>query len=714
MIKKLVLSLLQLVLVITLAQNALAASSLTVPHRPDEVQAANLKAYWKLDEASGTRADSSGNGNTLTDNNTVAAAAEDYWKTGENSADFEASNSEYLSRTDAAQVGLELNGTSFTVSAWVKPESFGLQNAIISKNPASNDGYLVYLPAGDTRVNVYLNGSLYQSATNAVTTGRWNHVCVVRDIANNRLMIYVNGNLFPTAAAASYFTATDVIAGNSEPVQVGRYGTSSSYFDGYMKDVAVWNVALTPLEVKSLALGINSTTYHYRPTALTTQPSSFWKFNEASNAAGAVSRADTSGSNTLTDNNTVVSGGGYFEGLGADFERDNSEYLSAGDIYDLNASSFSMSAWIKIESSAADLNIISKWNPSTGWMWRITNSLQGIQFWFDNSAQGSSTNYTFKTGTWYHIAVVFDDTANTLKHYVDGVVVQTVSSVTSNPSNTANNFNVGRRSDGSDYFDGIITDAAVWSTYAMTDAEVKSLASGLPVQQSGFVSYYKLNETSGNRADSYGTNTLTDNNSTGFSTGQVSNAADFESTNSNYLSITSPPTDLKMQTDFSVVFWTKPESVTSNEMYIVYNGGGFGNGFAFIVTDASGGTMSMYRDTAYAVSYTEGTLDDTSWKHIVGEWDGASYKLFLNSFQGNSNAGATPPTSVTTDFNIGRAGTNGRYIDGLLDEILIAKRYFREEEIKTIYNKGLNGKELTSSEANAVVARRRILTLMSN
>ena len=38
----------------------------------------NLEAYYSLEEASGTRADASGNGNTLTDNNTVTAGYGDY------------------------------------------------------------------------------------------------------------------------------------------------------------------------------------------------------------------------------------------------------------------------------------------------------------------------------------------------------------------------------------------------------------------------------------------------------------------------------------------------------------------------------------------------------------------------------------------------------------------------------------------------------------
>jgi hypothetical protein len=52
------------------------------------------------------------------------------------------------------------------------------------------------------------------------------------------------------------------------------------------------------------------------------------------------------------------------------------------------------------------------------------------------------------------------------------------------------------------------------------------------------VSYWKLDETSGNRADSVGSNTLTDNNTVGSATGKIGNCADFDRSNVEYLYLT--------------------------------------------------------------------------------------------------------------------------------------------------------------------------------
>jgi len=81
---------------------------------------ANLRGLWLMEETSGSRADASGEGNTLTDNNTVDSSADS--QEGSRSADFESTNSEYLSIADASQSNLDITG-DMTVAAWIKAET---------------------------------------------------------------------------------------------------------------------------------------------------------------------------------------------------------------------------------------------------------------------------------------------------------------------------------------------------------------------------------------------------------------------------------------------------------------------------------------------------------------------------------------------------------------------------------------------------------------
>ena len=50
------------------------------------------------------------------------------------------------------------------------------------------------------------------------------------------------------------------------------------------------------------------------------------------------------------------------------------------------------------------------------------------------------------------------------------------------------------------------------------------------------VSYWKLDESSGNAADSVGSNTLTNTNTVTYSAGKINNGADFERDSAQYFS----------------------------------------------------------------------------------------------------------------------------------------------------------------------------------
>lgn len=212
--------------------------------RPSNITS-GLQGYWKLDEASGSRVDSSVNGYNLTDNNTVASVAFDYWKTGENSADFESGNSESLSV--ASPTNLNITST-YTVSAWLRQETKTGDRMIVGKF-VPNTGYYVSITSG-VEVHIHHNSTDYQISGLTFDLGKWYHLVVVYDDTNDLFSVYQNGNLVGVIAATVNPTS------NSNTFEVGARGDGLDFFDGLLKDVAIWNVALTPLQIKSLALGV--------------------------------------------------------------------------------------------------------------------------------------------------------------------------------------------------------------------------------------------------------------------------------------------------------------------------------------------------------------------------------------------------------------------------------------------------------------------------
>jgi len=210
-----------------------------------------LVAYWAFDETSGVRNDSTPNNNDLTDNNTVSYA------TGiiSNGADFERSNSEYLSITDASQTGLDLTN-DFSVSMWINPESLssGIENNLVGKYAnASNQRSYTFSYYPNTTIFRMYNSSNGINVSNAdisysLSTGTWYHVVGVYDASAGSIQVYVNGSSVSTATGLN-----TSIYNSSAPFHVGYIADlGTSYWDGIIDELSIWNTTLSGSDITSL------------------------------------------------------------------------------------------------------------------------------------------------------------------------------------------------------------------------------------------------------------------------------------------------------------------------------------------------------------------------------------------------------------------------------------------------------------------------------
>jgi len=217
-----------------------------------------LISYWRMDESSPgtnavTRVDSF-SGYNLTDNSPFAAST-----TGiiTNAVDLELSNSEYLSKTDNADLSLGTN-VPFSVVAWVNMESKVASGSI--SVIASKDGNT----SGTREWNLFYNGTADRfsflvgrtgsATTDSVTstnlgspsTGTNYMVVGTFEPSANTLRIYVNTNAVDTFGAKTIDPPD-----SSQAVQVGRYGTTS-YWDGGVDEVSVWKTVLSSANISNL------------------------------------------------------------------------------------------------------------------------------------------------------------------------------------------------------------------------------------------------------------------------------------------------------------------------------------------------------------------------------------------------------------------------------------------------------------------------------
>lgn len=215
----------------------------------------NLVAWWRLDEASGSRADSSGNGFTLTDNNTVGSAT---GLVSALAADFIPANSESLSTANATVNGTIVSATSWTLALWIYPEYDGVNRlAPVGNLDGAFSGILMLQKTTPTDGNrraswqVWHNGGgvvgVEPPADAAVNT--WSFVVLKWDTATGKLYARTN------ATTTSGTTWTDTLSANAI-LYLGRRGSSLSgigdYWDGRIGPVGLWSRALTGAELDTL------------------------------------------------------------------------------------------------------------------------------------------------------------------------------------------------------------------------------------------------------------------------------------------------------------------------------------------------------------------------------------------------------------------------------------------------------------------------------
>jgi hypothetical protein len=587
-----------------------------------------------------------------------------------------------------------------TIATWWKCANYDGRKFLAGKGNADYDattGYAWGISA--TTADLYLNVSNVQyTGLYTVPANKWVHLAVVFDTTNNLVNAYVDGNLVKSSAA------TAEISTNTDDFTIGKMSTQGQYDTGSRFDTAIWNTALTPLQIKSLALGVDLSSYAYRPSNVSTQPTHWWKLNEVSG-----NRADSVSTNplTLTDNNTVLSSGGYVEGVGAKFVAANSEYFTVPDSADFNFGSSDFTIRIRVQHTDASAT-------TQGGYFCQSLSNNFFNFYAVSgvlSAYGQNVGtpiinayctFVPVVGVWYDIVLV--RRSNDVEMWIDGVSQSmTVTTPFGTIPDIAADPQIGHDLWNGYYSSGVFEDLAIWKGYALSSAEIKSLACALPIQRQGIVSYWDMNGADGaGETDRIGANNLTHvaaSGTIGSVTGMVGNARDFEDSaaeNQSLKILDGSQTGLELTTEQFLCGWVKLESDGANRFTIYKDGaagsrgyqlGYYTSGTTFRYTLSDDGTNLITSDTTFAPS-------TGVWYFLAGNFDMANMAVWVDAIQYDLTAKTTGVVDSTNDFFICPAN-----MDGVVDEYLACKRYFRPEEIKAVYLKGLNGKEATSSES---------------
>lgn len=206
------------------------------------------------------------------------------------------------------------------------------------------------------------------------------------------------------------------------------------------------------------------------------------------------------------------------------------------------------------------------------------------------------------------------------------------------------------------------------------------------------ISYWKLDEASGARADSHGSNNLTDNNTVGSAAGIINNCADFISTNSEFLSHASNASlEMSGNTDFSISGWVKITTIQSQSLITKDDDAANSRDYTFDYLGAGGLRFYIKGGSTYICDSVSITID--TWHFIVAWYDSSNGQLHLridDTTTYNSVTGATGTDASAAQFRIGAREYLGfeDYSDALIDEVGIWKRVLSSQEITDLYNSG--------------------------
>ena len=262
-----------------------------------------------------------------------------------------------------ASVG-QLN--NYTFSAWFNTGSLGVIQCLYSYNNPSTPRSFIFLNSGGTNnIRVYSQNTNYYSSNNIYVANQWYHIAYTKS-STNGITVYLNNNVIINDSSA---TSND-IATTAGDNRLGGYKTSSpsSYFDGSIDQVRIFNTALSASDITTLARG-----------------------------AGTAYNGTWNGTEQYTP--------GRF-GQAAKFTNDSTSWI---DLLNTSTSVFSCSVWVKLDELGTTAqyiigNSIEPSHPNDknfNLYYRGDYNLN--QFSFQSSEGYVGFGPTIQANQWYHV-----------------------------------------------------------------------------------------------------------------------------------------------------------------------------------------------------------------------------------------------------------------------------------------------------------------------
>lgn len=351
---------------------------------------------------------------------------------GKGSTEFDGAN-DYITVADTSSLDIT---DAITVCAWVKPGVTASWKGLVGKSgevtgaSSASDVWDLYVAASNA-VRFQVTNTDTATSTTTMSIGKWYFITGTYDGAN--VKIYVNGVLESTNAR------TAAIPTNNYPLLIGMYYNTANKFTGSMKNVAIWNRALSATEIQNIMYK----SYSDLSSTLTSGLVSWWSLEKddvftdlkgSNNGTGtSLDASDITdslygGATPLiprgVDNAPTVQADAI--GTGYAVLNGSSDYISFGANFTGTTLSgnYSITAWIKPGAYSYETLFGSggAGQDKNDYIQFINTTTMRV---LQDSTAGSATlthGHTFTTDEWQHFAFTRDaDNSNTIKVYRNGI-----------------------------------------------------------------------------------------------------------------------------------------------------------------------------------------------------------------------------------------------------------------------------------------------------
>ena len=669
----------------------------------------SLVGHWKFDENNGSTVyDSSGNNKNGTLSSGTSSPSWNNNGHSNKSLSFDGNDSITLANEIVSTSSIRTNGVTY--SAWIKANNTSGTQKIVGQKPSSGYSDLasggIDISSGKARMIAYDDNIAYKYATGNTTlnSDQWYLITGVYDPSDQKIKIYVNGKF---DGGETTITTFNRLISNDYNL-IGSHNYTSSFFNGLIDEVKIYNRNLTDNEIKqeynsgsattfgttNQTIGGTTTSLEYcipGDTTYCAPPIAEWNFEENT---GTIAK-DISGNNlngSLAGNPTW--GSQCHRGSCFTLDRiDNRMTVDHSSI--LEPTSITIGGWVKLNNIGDRHVVFTKWN---GYSIEINSSGYPYFRTYNGSQQDLTSNKNITWGKWHYISATFDDSSKQKNIYLDGVSVGNTI-VTNSISYSQGVFAIPYSS-GS-MASGFVDDVRIYD-YARTPAQiVYDYNKGAPI------AHWKLDECQGLTAfDSSGsgyTGAISIGPSgsqtsagtcqvgtsaawTNGASGKINSSLNFDGSD-DYIFI-SYSNSWKSQ-NISLSFWLNAKSYTDIETnyasHWFYSPDGFG----------IAGNSSAWINTSSGRQYLSGCNFNNAnkWTHISLTYnqDNGSGQFYVDS-KLKCSISLTPGTSIawngSSGIYLGGAGDDSYNGPGQMDDVRIYNYALTSEQVKTVYNNG--------------------------